>query len=302
MLYKKIIQKRETRLRILRILDFIPDKIMINVQYYLSKSKKINLKTPLRFTEKLQWYKLYYRKKLMTICSDKYEVREYIKSKRLENLLVTLYRYYEDADEIDFDHLPNKFVLKTTNGSHTNIICESKDQLDKKDAIYNLNNWLKNWQGKVGREWSYYNIKPRIICEELLEKDANNDLIDYKFFCFNGKVFCLYVIIERFLKDGIKLGIYDKKFQKLPYRRSDIPDITHNIEKPDNFEKMIEIAEVLSKDFPHVRVDLYNINGRIYFGELTFYDGSGYKGYIPDEFDFILGNEFKLPDKTIEVL
>jgi hypothetical protein len=128
-----------------------------------------------------------------------------------------------------------------------------------------------------------------------LDKDSLNDLDDYKFFCFNGEAFCLYVVIDRTASDGIKLGIYDMEFNKLEYRRSDIKPITKDIKKPKNFDEMVKMAKILSKDFPHVRVDFYNIKGKIYFGELTFYDGSGYKGYIDDRFDYILGNKFNLP-------
>lgn len=293
--YKKLIPSRKIRLLILKLFDFIPDKPIIQLQFFLSKGFFPNLKEPKKFTEKLQWYKLYYRKGLLTACSDKYKVRDYIKSKQLDHILVPIYGVYDCANKINFDSLPSQFVLKTNHGSHTNIICTDKSKLNIEKSRKNLQEWLTTWQGKVGREWSYYDIEPKIICEKYLEKDQNNDLVDYKFFCFSGKVFCLYVIIERFLSDGIKLGIYDRNFKKLPYKRSDIRDINKSIGKPKNFEKMIKIAETLSSDFPHVRVDLYNIDGMIFFGELTFYDGSGYEGFIPDKFDYILGKEFILP-------
>ncbi len=293
--YKKLIPNQELRLKILKLTDFLPDKLMIKLQYRIATGRKVNLKNPVRFTEKLQWYKLYHRDLLMTQCSDKYSVREYITSKGYGDILVPLYGVYDRSEDIDFDKLPNKFVLKTTNGSHTNMFCEDKSKLDIEFTRKTLDHWLNAWTRKVGREWSYYNIKPRIICEKYLDKDENHDLIDYKFFCFNGEPFCLYVIVERYLEDGIKLGIYDTKFEKLPYRRSDIRGLTTDVVKPKNFEAMVEIARDLSKDFPHVRVDFYNIDGEIIFGELTFYDGAGYKGFEPDEFDFILGEKFKLP-------
>lgn len=293
--YKKIISNKHLRLKILKVLDFIPDRLMIVIQYYIATGRLLNLREPSRFTEKLQWYKLNYRIELMTTCSDKYNVREFVKSKGLEKILIPLIGIYEDVEKLDFADLPNRFVLKTTNGSHTNILCKDKTQLNEAYTKKLLNKWLSNWAGKVGREWSYYNIKPTIICEEYLETDSNNDLIDYKFFCFNGEPFCIYVIVERFLDSGIKLAIMDMDFNQLPYFRSDIEGLNKSIAKPKNFDHMIEIAKKLSQDFPHVRVDLYNIDGKVYFGELTFYDGSGYKGYSPDEFDFILGKKFILP-------
>ncbi|MFA7288384.1 MAG: ATP-grasp fold amidoligase family protein [Melioribacteraceae bacterium] len=267
---------------------------MIIFQYKLSTGRWPRLKNPIRFTEKIQWYKLNYRHNLLTKCSDKYSVREYVSAKGLSDILIPLFGIYDNVEEINFGNLPKKFVLKTTNGSHTNILCSDKSQLNIELAKKTLNGWLNTWQSKMGREWGYYNIKSRIICEKLLDKDLNNDLIDYKFFCFNGKPFCLYAIVERFLEDGIKLGIFDTEFNLMPYIRSDIFGLKSNIPKPKNFDRMLEIAEILSRDFPFVRVDLYNIDGNIYFGELTFYDGSGYKGYIPDEFDFILGENFKI--------
>lgn len=270
---------------------------MIIVQYKLSHGRWPKLERPVRFTEKIQWYKLNYRRALLTKCSDKYSVREYVAAKGLSDILIPLYGIYDDVEEINFDELPKRFVLKTTNGSHTNILCTDKSQLNIELSKKTINSWLGSWTSKMGREWGYYNIKPRILCEHLLENDKNNDLIDYKFFCFNGKPFCLYVIVERFLEDGIKLGIFDTEFNLLPYRRSDIRGLNKQVRKPKNFNRMLKIAEELSRDFPFVRVDLYNIDGVIYFGELTFYNGSGYKGYIPDEFDLILGNKFELPSQ-----
>lgn len=293
--YKKIISSQKTRLKLLRLLDFVPDKMMIKLQYKISTGLKLNLENPTRFTEKIQWYKLFYRDPLMVKCSDKYAVREYISEKGLKEILVPLYGVYDNAKDINFEKLPTKFVLKTNNGSHTNIFCNNKSKLNKEATIKILNQWLNKRSSKLGREWSYYDIKSKIVCEKYLDKDDNNDLIDYKFFCFKGEPFYLYVIIERFLPGGAKLGIYNIEFNKLPYKRPDIEPINREIKKPNNFDRMIEIVRVLSRDFPHVRVDLYNINGQIYFGELTFYNGSGYNIYFPEEFDFIVGDKFELP-------
>lgn len=293
--YKKIIMNQKFRFLIIKLFNFVPDKLMIVLQYKLSTGRWPKLKKPKRFTEKIQWYKLNYRHDLLTTCSDKYSVREFVSAKGFSHILVPIHGIYENVKEINFENFPNKFVLKTTNGSHTNILCTDKAQLNIDLAKKTLLSWLNIWTSKMGREWGYYNIIPRILCEKLLERDTNNDLIDYKFFCFNGEPFCLYAIVERFLEDGIKLGIFDTEFNLMPYRRSDIEGLTKNIPKPKNFNRMLEIAKELSRDFPFVRVDLYNIDGIIYFGELTFYDGSGYKGFIPDEFDFILGEKFILP-------
>lgn len=294
--YKRLIPNQELRLKILGLTDFIPDKTMVMLQYWIKTGRKLNLKKPKRFTEKLQWYKLYHRDPLMTKCADKYGVREYVTSKGYEDILVPLYNVYDSVEEIDFKKLPNKFVLKTTNGSHTNLFCEDKSKLDVEKTRNLLHDWLTKRTSKAGREWPYYGISPRIICEKYLDKDKNNDLVDYKFICFNGQVSCLFVNAERFSDDVMKFGIYSRGFQHMPYKRKGLSDTDSSVKKPINYDKMLEIAEALSKDFPHVRVDLYNIDGQIYFGEMTFFHGSGYIDFEPDEFDYILGEQFELSE------
>lgn len=293
--YKKIIKNQNTRLKILGLTEFIPDKKMLKFQYKIKTGNKLNLKNPSRFTEKLQWYKLNYRDPLLTICADKYKVRKYVESKNLGEILIPLLGVYKNAKDIDFNNLPNKFILKTTNGSHTNIICEDKSKLNIKDTIETLNSWLVERTVKAGREWAYYDIEPRIIIEELLEKDHDDDIIDYKFYGFCGSVNFVKVVANRFNDEGQIQGIFDNNFKQLPYFKDGVRKITDERKRPKNFDKMVYIAKILSKDFPHTRVDLYNIDGKIYFGELTFYDTSGYETFTPDEFDYILGKEFKLP-------
>jgi TupA-like ATPgrasp len=296
--YKKIIKNQEMRFKILGFLDFLPDKIMLQLQYRIKTGRKLNLKSPKRYTEKLQWYKLYYRDPLMTKCADKFSVREYVKSKGLSEILNPLYGVYEDEKDIDFDELPNSFAIKHTNGSGANVFIEDKNKLDTNDLKETLRGWMTKRKVNYGREWCYYNVKPRIIVEKLLDRDENNDLPDYKFFCFNGKVKYLYTMIDYVdnHEEG-RCSFFTPDFKKLPYRRSEYKEINKELRKPQQFEKMIEIAENLSKDFPHARVDLYNIKGQIIFGELTFYNASGYTVFTPDEFDFILGKEFNLPNE-----
>lgn len=283
------------------MMNFIPDKLMLKIQYYIKTGKRLNLSNPVRYTEKLQWYKLYYRDPLMVTCSDKYDVREYVKEKGLKDILNPLYGVYSKVEDIKFDSLPQSFAMKNTSGSGGNIFIEDKDNTDIKGITNEANKWLKTKTVKYGREWSYYDIKPRITIEKLLERDENNDIPDYKFFCFNGEVKYLYTMID-YTDDHEKgkCSFYTRDFIKLPYRRSEYAPINKELEKPKNFEKMIKIAEILSQDFPHVRVDLYNIKGDIIFGELTFYNASGYTVFEPDDFDYILGNEFILPPKKTE--
>jgi len=294
--YKKLIPNRNLRLKILELTSFIPDKIMIELQYWIKTGRRLNLKVPKRFTEKLQWYKLYYKDPIMVQCSDKYMVREYVKKKSLENILNEIYGVYDRAEDINFDILPNKFVLKRTNGGGGNdiIICKDKSKFDIDNAIKKMKKWTKQRNKGGGREWVYYETQPRIIVEKFIEAE-NDDLIDYKFFCFYGVPCYLYVINERKLGDKANLGIFDLKYNQLPYFRDDEERMFNPPSKPSNFEQMIKVASILSEEFPHVRVDLYNVKSRIIFGELTFFDGSGYHSYEPDEFDFILGEKFKLP-------
>ena len=298
--YKNIIKNRNLRLKILMLFNWIPDKEMIKLQYKLKTGRKLNLKNPIRYTEKLQWYKLYYKEPLMAECADKYTVRKYVENHGLKNILNDLYGVYDNVKDIDFDKLPNEFVFKKTNGGGGNdiIICNDKSKFNIGEAIIKMRTWTKMNKNGGGREWVYYKIKPRIIAEKLIQVE-NNDLIDYKFFCFNGMPYCVYVINGRKMGQEITLGIFDLEYNQLPYFRNGENIMKNPPSKPYNFSKMIEISKKLSKPFPHVRVDLYNVNGVIVFGELTFFCGSGYQSYRPDVFDKILGEQFELPKKKV---
>lgn len=292
--YKKFIKNRSFRLLILRILSILPDKIIIIFQFKIKMGYFPDLKHPKTFNEKLQWYKLNYRNTLMTVCADKVNVREFVKSKCLENILIPIYGVFDCAEDIDYDVLPNNFVLKTSNGSHTNVLCKNKKNLDIVETNNKLNKWLSVHNERIAGEWAYYNIIPKIICEKYLETDL---LLDYKFFCFYGEVEMLYICAQRNKEGEGKISLFDKDMNLLPYRRKDIDLIDFEIKKPKNYSTMLEIASLLSKDFPHVRVDLYNIDGKIYFGEMTFYNASGYGKFDPELLDELLGNKFILPSK-----
>ena len=297
--YKKIIRNREIRRKILRLASFIPDKSMLKIQYWIKTGRKLDLNNPKRFSEKIQWYKLYYKNPLMIQCVDKNDVREYVKSKGLNDILIPSYGVYETPDEINWDSLPNRFVLKDTLGGGGSSVIIVKDK--SKESINTLINQTRKWTNlkahvkSDGREWPYYSGKKhRIIIEQLIESNSDNvGLIDYKFFCFNGKIEFLYVMGYRDVGNKVHVGIYSKDFIKMPVLRCGDADIGY-INKPDNFDEMILIAEKLAADFPHVRVDLYNNDGKILFGELTFYNASGYMSYEPDSFDFSIGSLFTL--------
>lgn len=295
--YKKIFRSSASRELVLNLLRFVPSKRMLELQYKIKTGRKLDLKNPKRFTEKLQWYKLYYRNEDMHRCVDKYRVREYVKEKGLENTLVSLYGYYPDIEHVDFDELPDQFVIKTTNGGgglNVAVVTDKKSFMESEDKTkLKAKPFLKN---TGGREWAYYGLEPGIIVEEMLVNNENPaaGVNDYKIFCFNGTVECIVVDVDRYI--GHKRNFYDAQWNDL-HVTSDCEAVDREVPKPENFEEMLKIAEKLSEEFPFVRVDLYNVSGKIYFGELTFYPWSGYVQYSPDSFDFELGSKMVLPVK-----
>lgn len=268
---------------------------MIKIQYRIKTGRWPNLKSPKRYTEKLQVYKTKYQNPLMHQCVDKYEVRNYVENKGLSEILNEFYGVYESPYDIDFDKLPNQFVIKSSLGSGgLNIkIVKDKDTVEIEEIISHTKKWLSsNGVGALyGREWAYSgNQHNRLIIEKYLKEDGG--LTDYKFFCFNGEPKYIHVITGREDDSSARMGVYDVDFHKLPVYRLEQERDLHVLKKPENYDRMVEIARKLSADFPHVRVDLYNIKGKIYFGELTFYEWSGYFNYEPDEFDFQAGAWF----------
>jgi hypothetical protein len=302
--YKKFIKSRNLRLKIMKLLNFLPDEMVVSLQYRIKTNRKLNLLVPKRYTEKLQWYKLYYKDPLMGECVDKYEVRNYVMKLGYANILIPLLGVYDSVEDINFDILPNSFVIKDTLGGGGNSVIIVKNKFEENyDKIKkHIKRWIKKSQGKhPGREWVYEGKKNRIVIEKyLVANESEGGLIDYKFFCFNGKVEYIYGIADRTLGQAVGLGIFDSNFNLLPYKRVDENPLTRTIKKPKNYELMVKCAEDLSKNFPHARIDLYNQNGEIYFGEITFFDGSGYMCFDPDEFDYIMGEKFLLPIKNKE--
>lgn len=297
MLYKKIIVNRSVRLLILKLLFWIPDSLMVRIQYRIKMGFWPNLSNPTRFTEKMQLYKIYYRNPVLPMCIDKYMVRDYVKNKGLGGCLNEVYGVYDSAEDIVFADLPSEFVIKSTDGAGCNniIICRDKCNLNIENTIRTVNSWLSLNQGvNPGREWGYLNIKPKILVEKFIYEDShpNKFLTDYKFFCFNGRVYSFFVLTDR--DNNAKLNFYAKNWIPLNVKSDSYSKSDKAIEKPKNFDRMLEVSEILSKDFPHVRVDLYNIDGVVIFGEMTFYSGSGYWGFEPDLYDFELGNQFDI--------
>lgn len=297
--YKRILKSQSLRRKILRMLSFIPDKPMIKLQYRLKMGRKLDLKNPRRFTEKLQWYKLYYKNPLMIQCVDKYDVREYVKSKGLEDILIPCYGVFDSADDIDWDSLPNQFVMKDTLGGGGNsvIIIKDKTKEDISELKRRATEWtrIKAHVKSDGREWPYYSGKNhRIIIEQFINSGSSKvGLIDYKFFCFGGSTKFIYVMGDRRVGEKVRVRLLDRDFNWLPVTRVGDEDLGE-LEEPENYKKMLKVAEKLAEEFLHVRVDLYNIDGKIRFGELTFYNASGYMMYKPDEFDIVVGDYFQI--------
>lgn len=295
--YKKIFRSQKVRFLILKFLSFVPDSVMLRLQYRIKMGLKLNLDDPKRFTEKLQWYKIYHRDPLMGTCVDKYEVRKYIVSKGLENTLNKLYCVCSDPDEIDFAALPDRFVVKTTDGGggENIFICRDRSSLNVEELKTKLRSWKDKKNVNPGREWAYTLIKEsRYIVEEYLENEVSPEagISDYKFFCFNGKPYCIAYDIDRYI--GHKRNFYDVEWNNLHVSTDCDTFDDSQVPRPEGLEDMCKVAEILSQDFPFVRVDLYYIKGKVYFGELTFYPWSGYVKYKPEQFDYQLGELMKI--------
>ena len=260
-------------------------------------SNKLNLKEPQTFNEKIQWLKLYDRKPEYSNMVDKYEVRKYITEKIGEEYLIPLVGVYEKFEDINFEKLPDQFVLKPNHTSGNVFICTDKSNINYNKLKKEVNAWLKRRYYWVHREWQYKDVKPKIICEKYLKDDSLDGLKDYKFMCFNGEVKCSFICSNRNSQKGLNIDFYDMDWNLLPFQRH-YPRSGILIPKPKNFDKMVEISERLSRNIPFVRVDFYETNGQLYFGELTFHPGSGYEEFTPESYDYLLGSWIKLPSKN----
>lgn len=271
---------------------FLPDKVYLKWKFRLIMGYKLNLRNPQTFNEKLQWLKLYDRNPEYTKMVDKYEVRKYIKEKIGEEYLIPILGVYERFDDIDFDNLPNKFVIKCNHDSGGLVICKDKSKLDIESARRKINSSLKRNYYYSGREWPYKNVKPKILIEKYMEDKVNKELIDYKIMCFNGKPKFSFTCTERY-KGGLKVTFFDLNWEKMTFTRH-YPSSDIKINKPINYDKMLDFSKKLSENIPFVRVDWYEINGKLYFGELTFYPGCGFEEFEPKEWDLKIGKYIDL--------
>lgn len=277
------------------LLRFLPDDKVVKLAWKLKFGREIDLDNPKTFNEKLQWLKLNDRKPMYTQMVDKYAAKQYIQKRIGEEYIIPTLGVWDSFDEIDFDKLPDQFVLKCTHDSGGVVICKDKSSFDIKAAKRFLNAYLKRDYYVISREWPYKNVKHQIIAEKYMV-DQSGELRDYKFMCFNGVHKCTFTCTERFSGSGLKVTFFDKEWNVLPFER-DHPKSHVEIPKPRNYEKMIELAEIIAKDLVFARIDFYEVQDRIYFGEITFYPGAGMEAFQPESWDYKMGEWLELPNK-----
>lgn len=274
------------------------DKFYLKLQYRLIFNRKLDLKNPQTYNEKLQWLKLYDRRPEYSMLVDKYRVKKYVAERIGSEYVIPTLGVWDGFDEIDFSSLPDRFVLKCTHDSGGLIICRNAASLDKNAAREKIERSLKRDFYKLAREWPYKNVPRKIIAEQYMEDDATEELRDYKFFCFDGVPKAMFIATDR-QKSGeeVKFDYFDMEYNHLSCRQRH-PNAKVPPEKPSCFEEMKELAAKLSAGIPHVRVDFYEVNGKIYFGEMTFFHFGGMVPFEPEEWDDAFGSWLKLPTKV----
>lgn len=277
-------------------LNWMSDEQYLKIGYWIKFKRKLNLDNPQTYNEKLQWLKLYDRKPLYTQLVDKYEVKNIVAEKIGEEYIIPTLGVWNHFDEIDFDKLPNQFVLKCTHDSGGLIVVKDKSKLDKNAARKKIEYCLKHSFFWGMREWPYKNVKPRIIAEQYMEDTKTKELRDYKFFCFDGDVKALFIATERQKAgDETKFDFFDAEYNHLPFTNGH-PNANTLPEKPVQFELMKQLAAKLSKGMPQARIDFYEVDGKVYFGEVTFFHWSGLTPFVPEEWDYKFGSWIKLPN------
>lgn len=281
----------------MRVSYCLPDKIYLSVLYRLKKNRWIDWQRPRTFNEKLQWLKLYNRKPEYTQMVDKYAVKEYVAKLIGEEYIIPALGIWNRVEDIDFDTLPNQFVLKTTHGGGSGgvVICKDKEIFNRETAMCKLRQSMVSDIYRNFREWPYKDVHKRIIAEQYMVDESGVDLKDYKFFCFNGVPKFCQLIANRTTDETI--DFFDENWihqtfvglnPTVQFQRNEHP-------KPHNYDEMLSIASKIAQGIPFVRVDLYNINGKIYFGEITFFPAAGFGRFDPEEWDYTLGDWIKLP-------
>ena len=272
--------------------NILSDKTFLQKKYKLRMNKKLDLSNPQTFSEKLQWLKLYDREKIYTKLVDKYEVKSFVAKTIGNEYIISTIGVFDKFEDIDFSKLPKQFVIKCTHDSGGLVVVKDKNEINIKEIKKQINKYLNRNFYYLNREWPYKNIRPRIIIEKYMEDNKTKELRDYKFFCFNGKVKFMFIATDR-SKHETKFNFYDLNFKLLPFKQH-YPNDDRQIEKPANFDKMISLAEKLAKNIPHVRIDFYEVNGKIYFGEFTFYHFAGFMPFEPELWDKKIGDMIDL--------
>ncbi len=266
---------------------------LIENEYLKALGHSLNWDNLQTYTEKMQWEKIYDKNPMKTVLADKYRVREWVEIKIGNDYLIPLIGVWDSFDDIDFNSLPDQFVLKTNHGTGTNLIVKDKEKLNIKRTKRMFDDWMEtDYAFTNSLQLHYREIPRKIIAEEYLETDLG-ELQDYKFLCFDGKPYFCWVDLGRFSKHT--RTVFNMNWELQPWTQATYGIASYDIPKPKNFDSMVEIATILSKGFSHVRVDLYNVDGKIYFGEMTFTNGSGLDPIVPEEYDKVLGDYWELP-------
>lgn len=268
-------------------LNWMPDKWYLSFIFRSRMGYWMDWKNPKTFNEKLQWLKVYDRNPLYTKLVDKYEVRKYIAEKIGEEYLIPLLGVWDNVNDIDFEKLPNQFVLKCTHDSGSVIICKNKQDFNIRETKIKLSKALRIKYYTLSREWPYKKVKPRIIAEQFLHDEIGEDIKDYKIFCFNGQSKYVQVDIDRFTNH--QRNIFNLMWEKQDFNIA-LEQSPKNIEKPYCLENMIQSSNLLSTGIPHVRCDWYEIRGKLFFGEMTFFHGAGFEKFSPIEWDNKFGD------------
>lgn len=289
--------KRWKMNKLRKISDDLDDEEFISRAFRIRCGYELNLENPATYNEKLQWLKLFDKNPLYHKLADKYLVREYVAERIGEKYLIPLLGYWDNPKDIDFTKLPSQFVIKCNHNSGLGmIICKDKNSLDFNKAREQISNGFREDYFKVGREWAYKDIQKKIVCEKYMKSTNSDDLPDYKFFCCDGKFKFLLVCTNRHThlnNDWFDEGLHHLPCINGPKNNRD------GIVLPENIQEMIILAEKLSQGIPHIRIDLYNVDNSIFFGEMTFYESSGFAPFKPKEYDLLFGSYIKLPQKRL---
>lgn len=275
-------------------------KVELKLIFRIKQGYSLNLREPRTYNEKLQWIKLFDHNALMPKCCDKYTVRDFVKTQGCENILNHLIWQGFNPEEIPFDELPDKFVIKVTHGSTFNIICKDKNMLDREKVVKKCKKWLNAKFLPCYGEWFYGIVKPRVIVEDFIESDSGNDLLDYKVFCFNGEPRYIRIDSDRFTNH--KSDFYDIEWKYMVGKHTGYPCAGNKFDKPDCLDELLDYSRKLSEPFLHARVDYYIVKNKITFGEITFTNGAGFDKFSSYEFDLEMGKWLKLEPRKIKLL